>query len=165
MRTFTRKPFPAEPNFACPLYVYQDTALRWRSFHPSTHFHENALFLRGNLPIRTQLFKTDYDIKNKKMLPQPPFLLRSSSASSTLTVQQAKEDVSRRSSRRRVLRTVTWANKAKVRFIPGITHLSEEELQDRYFRLLDDIERIQEDILEASFLMNHGASENDELTF
>jgi len=99
-----------------------------------------------------------------------PLLLRSESTGSTVSVREesankriddeANKNVALRLGSHRA-RTVTWSKKSTVRRIPGISHLSEEERTKMYYRP-EDTKRIQEDILETCFLMNHGGLENDE---
>jgi len=97
---------------------------------------------------------------------------RSSSIGSTFSVEQETPEiknsvlkkVAKCSSRSQEKKAVTWSAKATVRSIPGISHLSEEELNERYYRRKDK-EYIKDDIHETAFLMNQGVSENDELTF
>ena len=69
-----------------------------------------------------------------------------------------------RASRKGVQLKVTWSARCLVRTIPRIVDMSEEEMTQAYYTK-EDTKRIQEDISETAFLMKHGATEDDDITF
>jgi hypothetical protein len=89
---------------------------------------------------------------------------RSSSINSTITAEDLAEVKAKKVPRGARQAAVSWSNQCLVRIIPGSAHLSEEELAETYYRA-EDYKRIQEDVSESSFLMKHGSSETDEVTF
>jgi len=74
------------------------------------------------------------------------------------------EKVPRAFRKKGVQRTVTWSARCLVRTIPRIVDLSEEEIAQAYYTK-EDSKRIQEDISETAFLMKHGATEGDDISF